>query len=188
MTIAGSLRGGWRATAVVAAAAACIGCDEGSAAAPAFAGTGPLSGASDGGDAAVYVVCPTGLEPTYSSILTKMLDAPTCGSNRPGNCHTTQGAHDLGHGLDFTLDAGAVYAELVGDGGGARAANIQGDASVLRVDPRDAGASMLYLKLTIDVLTDPRYGAGMPRDAPGSVCPAALDAVKTWIDQGAKNN
>jgi hypothetical protein len=28
----------------------------------------------------------------------------------------------------------------------------------------------------------------MPLSTPGSICPEALDAFKTWIDQGAKMN
>jgi hypothetical protein len=106
-----------------------------------------------------------------------------------GNCHSTSGASattGAGNLLDFTLDASAVYHELLGaDGGGQRATNVNGTAKVLRVVPGDAGASMLYIKLTLLTNNDPHYGAGMPLGAAGSVCPAAVDAIKTWIDKGA---
>jgi hypothetical protein len=77
-----------------------------------------------------------------------------------------------------------VYVELLGDGGGARAHNIAGDTPVLRVVPFDAGASMLYIKLTTTA-TMGHYGAGMPLTAPGSVCPATVAAVAAWINGGA---
>jgi hypothetical protein len=136
-------------------------------------------------------VCPPGIEASFTSILTKVLATPSCGTNIAGNCHSTSGASAAGAGnmLDYSLDAGAVYAELLGDGGGHLSTNLAGSAgSIPRVAPFDAGASMLYIKLTLTTRADPRYGAGMPLTAPGSVCPATLDAVKTWIDQGAANN
>jgi hypothetical protein len=119
-----------------------------------------------------------------------MLATASCGTNVVDGCHSHTGAPMTGNLLDFTLDAGDVYVELLGpDAGGRHAVNIAGDAGgqVLRVVPGDAGASMLYIKLTLTG-NDPRYGRGMPWTAPGSVCPAAVDAVKSWIDQGAANN
>jgi hypothetical protein len=139
----------------------------------------------------VPVVCAPGIEPTFTSILAKVLATSSCGTNITDNCHSTSGSSPSGTGnlLDYSLDAGAVYAELLGDGGGHPSTNIAGNAGPIpRVAPFDAGASMLYLKLTLTTRTDPRYGSGMPLTAPGSVCPATLDAVKAWIDQGAANN
>ena len=75
-----------------------------------------------------------------------------------------------------------VYGNLVNK----TATNISGDVSLLRVAPGDAGGSMLYIKLTLKTVNDLHYGAGMPLTTPGSVCPEALDAFKTWIDDGAK--
>ena len=136
----------------------------------------------------VYVVCPDGMDASFGSIYTRMLSTAvaSCGALGFG-CHSTFSAMQTGSELDFSLDASAVYAELLGrDGGGQPATNIAGDAggTVLRVVPGDAGASMLYIKLTL-TQSDPRYGAGMPLYTPGSVCPAALDAVREWIDNGA---
>ena len=79
-----------------------------------------------------------------------------------------------------------MYAELLGaDGGGQRSVDAQGDAGevVLRVAPGDASASLLYIKLAMTALYDPRYGEAMP--PVDTVCPAAIDAVKAWIDDGA---
>ena len=180
------------------------GCDNGSPAGPAFEGEGTSGGsaateAGGGGGTIVddagatdataveaapaFAVCPPGLDASFTSLLTQMLATSSCGAGTPNNCHSTSGASGItgtGNLLDFSLDASAVYAELQ-----KRATNIAGDASVLRVAPGDASASMLYIKLTLKTSADPTYGAGMPLTDPGSVCPATLDAIKTWIDQGA---
>jgi hypothetical protein len=149
---------------------------------------------NDGGTAEAEAgpsACPD-LQPTFSSFLTKVASTSTCGTNMQFNCHSSSGAGVMGTGnlLDFTLDAGAVYTELLGpDGGGAPSTNLAGNAGhIPRVVPGDAGASMLYIKLTLTSSSDPKYGSGMPLTAPGSLCPAVTDAVKTWIDQGAANN
>ncbi len=165
--------------AAMAAATSLAACSDGSPSSPAVPDAG-------------YAVCPPGIEPSFTSILTKVLATPSCGINVTGDCHSQSGASDVtgtGNMLDYTLDAGAVYAELLGDGGGHPSTNLAGNAgSIPRVAPFDAGASMLYIKLNLTTRADPRYGAGMPLTAPGSVCPATLDAVQTWIDQGAANN
>ncbi len=167
-----------RAAALVAVALASAGCDTGFPASP--------SGEGGGTDSSTYAVCPSGLQPTFGSIVTRMLATASCGTNVVDGCHSHTGAPMTGNLLDFTLDAGDVYVELLGpDAGGRTAVNLAGDAGpVFRVVPGDAGASMLYIKLTLPG-NDPRYGRGMPWTAPGSVCPAAIDAVKSWIDQGA---
>jgi hypothetical protein len=170
------------------------GCDTGSPAAPVFvgAGTGEVADASIGDAGPNYAVCPPDIDASFASILTKMLATSSCGTDRAFNCHSASGAAATGTGnlLDLTVDAAAVYNELVGppDGGGVYATNLSGDASVLRVAPGDASASMLYIKLILTTTMDPQYGAGMPLDNPGSVCPAALDAVRAWIDRGAAPN
>jgi hypothetical protein len=127
---------------------------------------------------------------TFPSILTQMFATASCGVNNAFDCHSTTGAlprKDGGTGslLDFSLDAAAVYAELLGDGAGSPSVNIDGDAGaeILRVAAGDAEASLLYIKLALPTATDPRYGKAMPPT--GLVCPPALDAVKAWIDLGA---
>jgi hypothetical protein len=119
-----------------------------------------------------------------------MLATGSCGVSGAFDCHSSTGALPRAQGgtgslLDFSLDAAAVYAELLGDGGGYPSTNVNGDAGrlVLRVAPHNAHASLLYLKLALPTETDPRYGTAMPPT--GLVCPPALDAVKTWIDDGA---
>lgn len=133
-----------------------------------------------------YAVCPDAMDASFESIYVRMLAAgvTTCGSAGLG-CHSTFSAKQNGNLLDFSLDASAVYGELLGDGGGFPATNIAGDAGgVLRVVPGDPDASMLYIKLTLTTGGSP-YGAGMPLYTPGSVCPAAVDAVRQWIAGGA---
>jgi hypothetical protein len=145
-------------------------------------------GASDADAEAGYAVCPETLDATFGSIYGEILSpaSGSCGAVGFG-CHSTIGAKTSGNKLDFSLDASAVYAELLGDGGsGYPATNVAGDAggTIMRVVPGDAGASMLYIKLTLTQY-DPRYGAGMPLYTPGSICPPALAAIKQWIDTGA---
>jgi hypothetical protein len=125
------------------------------------------------------------MDASFGSIYGAMLSTPSCGSGTPNNCHSTSGALQAST-LDFSLDAGAVYAELLGDGGGVPAKNIDHpNVAVLRVAPFSPDASMLYIKLTLDAGNDPQYGSGMPLTAPGSVCPEALSAVRAWIGAGA---
>jgi hypothetical protein len=179
------------AASTLAAALAMWGCSQGSPASPGVALAAAGGDASSGGAEAGSVVCPPGIDPSFASILTKVLATPSCGTNIDGNCHSTSGASATGTGnlLDYSLDAGVVYAELLGDGGGHPSTNLSGNAGPIpRVVPFDAGASMLYIKLTLTARADPRYGSGMPLTAPGSACPATLDAVKAWIDKGAAND
>jgi hypothetical protein len=184
---------GWAVTIALASTWA-IGCDSGSVGQGCTDPEVPCPAYptldSGVGDGAGPSACPN-LQPTFSSFLTQVASTSTCGTNMQFNCHSSGGSGPMGTGnlLDFTLDAGDVYAELLGDGGGAPSTNIAGDAGpVPRVVPGDAGASMLYIKLTLTSRSDPRYGSGMPLTAPGSLCPAVVGAVKTWIDQGAANN
>lgn len=194
------------AAALVAVACAVGACgSEGSPASPSFRGGSVLDATSvpaDGGDAS-YAVCPPGLDASFTDLLDRVLSTQaSCGTATPFNCHSPSGASafGIGHslnmaladsGVDGGLDAAAIYAELVNH----PAANLgciptadAGCPELDRVVPGDAGASLLYVKLTLRTTTDPVYGAGMPLSAPGSICPEALDAFKTWIDQGAKMN
>jgi hypothetical protein len=172
------------------------GCDLGSPASPTFEGgvteTTPeasLDGGDDGdGDATMtsYAVCPQGIDASFGSIYGEMLSTSGCGTDRKLNCHSTSGAapQGTGNGLDFSEGGAFAYKELIN----VPAVNLAGNAHVIRVVPGDASASFLYIKLTLTTSVNNAYGAGMPLDTPGSVCPAALDAVKTWIDQGAPQN
>jgi hypothetical protein len=155
---------------------AVVGCSSSSAPAT---GTGEPS---DAGDAGNFAVCPPGLDASFDDLLTRVMATPTCGTNNPHSCHSSAGATAAGDLLDFSAAASTVYDNLVNK----PATNISGDTPILRVAPGDAGGSMLYVKLTLQTVADPHYGAGMPLTTPGSVCPEALDAFKTWIDTGAK--
>lgn len=173
------------------------GCDSGS---PAVPTTGPAAEAAGGPDAGgpdvtveagpSYAVCPPGMDASFGSIYGLMLNTASCGSHNPSNCHSGPGSLSTGSLLDYSLDASAVYAEFVRDGGGVTSKNIDHpDVLVPRVEPGDASASMLYIKLTlVDASNDPHYGAGMPLTAPGSVCPEAVSAVAAWINAGAPPN
>jgi hypothetical protein len=181
------------------------GCDAGSPASPMLdggtfeaavvesgAGVDATVSQTEGGPVgAPNTVCPDGMAPTFPSIFSLMLSTGGCGTGQPYDCHSSTGALPQAEGgtgslLDFSLDAAAVYEELLGvDAGGQPAVNIDGDAGgvVLRVVPGDASASLLYIKLALPALSDPRYGKAMPPNQ--AVCPSALDAVGTWIDNGA---
>jgi hypothetical protein len=55
----------------------------------------------------------------------------------------------------------------------------------LRIKPFSSDSSYLYMKIT----GDPRIAGGtvkMPKG--GSLSPAQIQIIKSWIDQGAKNN
>jgi hypothetical protein len=176
------MRGAALALAVLAS-----GCNTGSPASPVFEST-PAQGEAGVTEEAGFAVCPPDIDASFGSIYTQLLSTTSCGATS-NSCHSTVGASPNGVGnlLDFSLEAGAVYAELLGaDGGGQPSTNLdEPSVHVLRVVPGDAGASMLYIKLTLTSTNDPQYGSGMPLTAPGSVCPAAVDAVAAWINQGA---
>jgi hypothetical protein len=154
---------------------------------------GGLADASDASPDVHYAVCADAMAPTFSSIYGRMLATSSCGVGNIFDCHSSTGALPIADGgtgslLDFSLDAAAVYAELLGDGSGYPSTNVLGDAGevVPRVAPGDASASMLYIKLTLPTVMDPRYGTNMPPTE--HVCPASLDAIKAWIDDGAAAN
>ncbi len=187
-----------RAAAIVAVACAAGACSsQGSPASPSFQGAPVADAALD------YAVCPPQLNASFSDLLGRMLSTQSCGTGTAYNCHSPTGASPagVGHGLNMALidsgvegglDPAAIYAELVNHKAtnqGCIPSLVDGGCpSVDRVVPGDAGASLLYIKLMLTTTTDPVYGAGMPLNTPGSICPEALDAVKTWIDQGANMN
>jgi hypothetical protein len=166
-------------------------CDEGSPASPTYEGT-----EAGQQEEAGYAVCPSGMTATFDSIYSLMLSTgstqldgqQSCGANVQNSCHSTSGSGLNGNDslMDFSLDASAVYAELLKPSTNIGDPNNPGaDFHPLRVAPYDAGASMLYIKITLDTSSSPLYGSGMPYTAPGSVCPAAAAAVEDWINQGA---
>ena len=147
--------------------------------------TAPALGACDDSDTQVpptpFVVCARGVAPTFASIQAKVL-AVSCGTGGSA-CHSSEGALFSGE-LDLETDA---YRNLLGpDGKGAPANNIEGDVTgLLRVAPGNPDASFLVTKLVTTTTSDAHYGAGMPFDAPGDVCPETLAAIRTWIAAGA---
>ncbi|MHB1844439.1 MAG: hypothetical protein ACYCWW_06330 [Deltaproteobacteria bacterium] len=149
-------------------------------------GGGPTDG-GQGCDAGGFAVCACTVEPTFASINANVLQ-PSCGgpSVPAGACHTSGGALNSG-GLDLADDP--YHALLGADGGGALAENIAGSATGLRrVVPGQPDASFLVIKLSTMSRQDPNYGSGMPFTAPGSVCPATLDAIRSWVANGAPND
>ena len=190
-----------RALTTLALLALVSGCDEGSPASPTFDSFegGALVDASVASDApaeAAYAVCAPGIDASFGSIYSLLLSTPSattgCGTGNPTGCHSTTGSsvQNAGNLLDLSLDAGAVYAELLGADGGGRVATDEDypGTGILRVAPFDAGASMLYVKLTLDSGNQAPYGSGMPLNDPGSVCPDTAAAVQSWINAGAPQN
>ncbi len=135
-----------------------------------------------GGTCVRKAVCPTGLEPTFDSIHTKIF-AASCGTEG-GNCHSHDGAL-YSAGLNLADDP---YTALLGsDGKGELAGNISGsEMNLRRVVPGDPDLSFLVIKLSTRTGMDPKYGSGMPFTDPGSVCPDTLATIKQWIASGAK--
>lgn len=167
------------AVPIFAASAAVSGCDQGTPASP----TSPLV------EAGGVVICPT-IEPNFASIRSGLLQTNSCGAGRSGSCHSSGGATYSGW-LDYSVDASALYEEFLGDAGTGHIAqnvgNTQADRKpVYRVIPGDAGASLLYIKLTLTTGNDPDFGSGMPLDHVGSLCPADIKAVGDWINGGAQ--
>lgn len=146
-------------------------CDQGTPATPTF----PVAETS-------VSICPK-LDPNFESIRGKLLDTNTCGSIR-SNCHSPSATQPTPP-LDYSADASALYFELLGDGGSIGFNTAGHKHPLLRVVPGDASASYLYIKLITKSGSDFDYGSGMPWDHPGALCPEAVNAVKTWIDNGA---
>src|SRR5580704_450609 len=113
-----------RALALTLILALGSGCTEGSPASPSFESSqGALdsSVASDATEEPAYLVCPTDIDASFGSIYTQVLSTQaSCGTSNPSNCHSTRGAGPLGAGnlLDFSVDAGAVFAQLLRSDGG----------------------------------------------------------------------
>ncbi len=90
------------------------------------------------------------------------------------NCTTSchEGVNATG-GLSLT--SGKSYANLV---------NVPSSyAGLLRVEPGNADSSLLYLK----VIGYPQTGVRMPLDGT-TLSSMQISAIRTWIDEGAKND
>jgi len=118
--------------------------------------------------------CPAGIGPTFSSIDQALLK-PRCTA-----CHSATLKGGL---LDLSGDAYAAMVNIPAQNVAASAP----PAGLLRVKPGDAAASLLWQKLANKDVSA-QFGAGMPQDAPGTVCPAAVEAVRQWIAAGAARN
>lgn len=134
-----------------------------------------------GGACATKAVCPTGLQPTFDSLRSKIFSV-SCGTDG-GSCHSPDGSLNSAE-LNLADDP---YTALLGmDGKGASANNIAGsEKNLVRVLPGDPDHSFLIIKLSTRTGTDPKYGSGMPFTDPGSVCPDTLATIRSWISAGA---
>lgn len=152
----------WMIASALACAAALSGC--GSDDPPAGTDAGTVTGMD-----ATTAVC--GVEPTFTSIHTKMLRADACKT-----CHGFANA-PAGGGTEFPADKTAAYAVVMGD-----------TADVSRTPPKRVVAgnpdmSSFYLKLT----SNPPFGVQMPSGFP-ALTACELESVRTWITNGAMNN
>jgi hypothetical protein len=93
-------------------------------------------------------------------------------------CHTD--APSFGGLAFFPGGAAAAYANLVGVPAGAAAGNLCRDSGLLRVQPGDPDASLIYLKLT-----NPPCGSQMPPAAFVQATPEQVEVVRQWIADGA---
>ena len=131
--------------------------------------------------------CPL-LEPKFSSIDQGFFRV-SCGITgaKAINCHSRDGAASSS-GLDLSTN---TYDNLVGRP--AVTTFLPAAASgfpLVLVTPGDGSpqASFLVRKLQLHTAADPTFGAGMPADAPGSICDETIAIVQQWIAQGAQRN
>src|SRR5579863_8569753 len=133
--------------------------------------------------------CP---QTTFSSLNTNLFSV-TCTLS---SCHNSMATSSVGN-LD--LQTNAYQALLGANGQGVKAVDPVGYSytynSMLLVKPGDPSNSLMYLKMTQDPNTAAtgcpqsqcKYGELMPyASSPLPQC--YLDAIKTWITNGAQNN
>ena len=128
-----------------------------------------LAAVSCGGDGVIDLGTgpPPGVGPTLAAIQTSIF-TPQCAF---AGCHAGPGAQQ---GLD--LSAGTTYAHTVG------VASVE-LITFDRVAPGNAADSYLYMKIA----GDPRIiGDRMPLG--GTLTADQIDAVRAWIDAGARND
>jgi hypothetical protein len=110
----------------------------------------------------------------FSTIQRRVLDV-SCAAT----CHQTGNAMVFGQ-LD--LSAGHAYAAMVN----VAAKNVGAvQDGLLRVKPGDADHSLLFIKIAGH--TPIAYGTPMPQSGV-PMSPAAIEAVRAWIADGAKND
>lgn len=134
-------------------------------AAIAFAGCGSSSG---GGQGTGTTAEPATFSKVYSTTLGGVCASPGChvGTAAPG-------------GLDMST-ADSAYANLVGVTAAGPAC---GASNLTRVVPGDSAHSLLYLKVNGTAPCGVRMPDGLP-----VLSSAAIAQIKTWIDDGAKND
>jgi hypothetical protein len=172
-------------------------------------GGGDSAPGPDTGTDAGFKVCPPGIQPTFTSINANVLQKVCIFCHKANYTDPSGKVFAGGAGgmiLTLPVDAGAGDGGDAGDNdGGDAAAPAVGPYAALvnahannfagtdkatytvRVAPGDPAHSFLPKKLSIKG-SDPLYGSGMPLTAPGSVCPETLDAITTWIQNGAQND
>lgn len=131
------------------------------------------SGGDDGNngnnDAGMMNDC---LEPTFTSIH-GLFSSETCAGE---GCHD---AETMGGGQDYTLGKAAVYSTMLM----ATVNDIGAQDYPNRVVPNEPDMSFLWIKLTRDDAPLGRMPLAM---APLAQCD--LDAIRTWIENGAAND
>lgn len=128
-------------------------------------GGGPGDAGTSGGDAGCLI------DSTFTSLYTSVLNSPA--ECNVAGCHASPGQY----GLFYSDSKANVYARIVGVDSGE-------DPAFKRVSPGQPANSYLYLKLS---MANPPAGARMPYG--GQPLPqCALDAIRTWITNGAPNN
>jgi hypothetical protein len=110
------------------------------------------------------------VQPTLSSIQNNIF-ALKCAV---AGCHVTGGIAPM------SLEPGNSFNTLV------NANSAYGNPLLLRVKPNDAANSVLYLKITGDARTGGPQ-ARMPFGL-GGMSTAEVNAIQTWINNGAPNN
>lgn len=101
-------------------------------------------------------------------------------------CHTTAAGDGVTDGmLDMTSQSNA-FTNLVNVAAAGTSCATSGTAGLKRVVPSDSAASLLYQKVDPDVGAP--CGSKMPLGSVDGLDEASADMIKSWIDDGAKNN
>jgi hypothetical protein len=127
--------------------------------------------------------CPT-ITPTFASINAGLFQVG-CGA-KSNKCHG-DGASAAGvSGLNLQTDP---YHSLLGPSGTGQPVDPQPGRpdGLLRVSPGHAADSLLIIKLKLQG-DSPKFGASMPFDNPGAICPETTAVISQWIAAGAQNN
>ena len=115
-----------------------------------------------------------GLAPTLSSLQDEVFTSSCALSS----CHSTSTLSG-----QLVLEPGMSHGELLG------VTAVQPEAAaegLVLVQPGDPDASFLWIKLQPGL--DARYGALMPSGSTTGLPSEDLDAIRTWIENGAKDD